>query len=852
MAFDANQFINQKKSGKSDSFDVNKFIKEKTAKKTSGFDVNQFIANKVNGKPMASGKLGESNDLYSLAVQSGYQNDADRIIGQKGEETKKIFSGGFISDTFDVLNALSYGVVGTLKGKGFIEGIKTRQSFTDQDSLGSKGIPGLIAGIALDIAVDPLTYIAPATILKKIPGLSKGLNLAKKAVFGEMATKAIQGTNKTFQTIEGGTETGKYLARKLKWMFGADPVFKETWQRSETARIKSIQNVMDMNKGIVNLSKEKSKQLLVKGADGRYQLNSLENLAKILNPEEFKGVQEAITNLDKLGAEAVQLGRLSKETWEKNRWQYLKSLYSTYEVPEKGKGFFGALKNKVSPIKARVKDLTPEQMKELGQIDNPAYLLAKSQIDLLVGNENTKLFNELADKFASDTWVEGMAKKALPDSVGYGAAKGKYVPEFISDYLTDIQRAKTPAERLANQVVGGFKYGKVILNPATHARNVMSNMVLNWWKLGIGPWRADIYAKALKPSSKIMNELKTVGYNLDTFAANELPELLTGGGNKAVGKLKGVAKKLADLYQGEENFAKRAAYIFGREKGLGIEEAWKAAESATFNYAQVTPLVRRLRESIFGFPFITFTVKATPTAVETMLKNPKRVSVFGKIKETLEPEDEETKRERASEPQWIKDGFYIKLPMKDKFGRSAYFDLTYIIPFGDLASGNFVERSVSRETGLPEGVPSALAGKSPVFQLIKELTSNQDFYGDKIFQDGDTTDKQLGDVFRHVVKTYSPPVVADQLPGGHIQAGKLRGTRRQKGVLKSLGVNTDNAEQQRTVMEELLRNVGAKVQPIDADLQETYMESEKKKALTTLLREKGVVADFTIPYVPKE
>jgi len=41
----------------------------------------------------------------------------------------------------------------------------------------------------------------------------------------------------------------------------------------------------------------------------------------------------------------------------------------------------------------------------------------------------------------------------------------------------------------------------------------------------------------------------------------------------------------------------------------------------------------------------------------------------------------------------LKMDFYIKLPMKDKQGRSAYFDLTYILPFGDLLAGNFFEKT---------------------------------------------------------------------------------------------------------------------------------------------------------------
>ena len=868
------EFIKDNKSNITNSNsgeDFVNFIKNKSSELSNTDNFSDFIKSSSTSFPTAtkksSGNYGTSQELYNLAVQSGLQKDADRILADKGEETNKIFSGGFISDIMDALNVLQYGVAGTLQGKGFVQGIKQRASFTDQDQLGKHGIPGMIGGIALDIATDPLTYIAPWTIAKKIPGVANGAKALKSAVIGEEIIRsaktgekitdiasAVARGEKTFETLEGGTEIGKYFSRKLKYMFGADPIYKATHEASEVSKVRGVQNIMEMNKAIVNVPKERWGDILTKGADGREMLRPLKEMEKLLSPEEFASVKTAIENLDKLGKEAVDLGWLSKETWEANRWQYIKNAYSEYELGGKSNGVFGYIKDKVVQGKARKAGLTIEKMKELGQIENPAYLLAKSQIDLLVNNENIKLFNNIADNFSNTNWVEGMAKKVLPNTPSYGKLAGKYVPEFIYDNLTEIGRTKTAGEKVVNKVVGGFKYGKVILNPATHARNVMSNMVLNWWKLGVNPiTNAGDYAEAAKEiakgAGKWIDEAKTVGYNLDTFAANELKNILTGeSGSKIVNEVKGLGDKIANMYQSEENFAKLTAFINKRKAGLGIEDAWKAAESATFNYSQVTPFIRRLRESAFGFPFITFTVKATPLAIETALKHPGRISAFGKIKQGIENQSDikTTARERASEPAWIRDGFYIKLPIKDKYGRSAYFDLTYIIPFGDLMSGNFTEGQVSRETGLKEGVVPSLARKSPFFNLVKELTSNQDFYGDKIWQDGDTSEKQLGDVMRHLMKTYMPPLVADQIPGGHVQSGQLKGQRRQKGIIQTLGVNEENAEQQRSLMEELARQVGIKIQPIDVDIQETYMETEKRKALQTLLREAGIMSEFTI------
>jgi hypothetical protein len=168
------------------------------------------------------------------------------------------------------------------------------------------------------------------------------------------------------------------------------------------------------------------------------------------------------------------------------------------------------------------------------------------------------------------------------------------------------------------------------------------------------------------------------------------------------------------------------------------------------------------------------------------------------------------------------------------------------MPFGNLMSGNFFERQTNRDTGLPESVPSALLSQSPLLQFIKEISKNQDFYGDKIWNESDTTDKQVADLMRHISKTYLPPLVADQIPGGY----KSDGTRRQKGIVGALSPDA-KATQQRTLMEEMLRNIGAKVQPIDADIQQTYQDWNTRKALETLLREKGILKEFSTSYVPK-
>jgi len=802
--------------------------------------------------------VGTSDGLYQLAVSNGLQKQADDLLKrQQGEDTKKIFSGGFISDIFDVLNSAQYGVVGLIKGKGFLEGVKTRQSFADKDALGDLGLPGVVMGTILDIAVDPLTYIAPYTLAKKIPVIGKAVKGVEAGFFGkkvDVTIKTAEGIQKTYQGLEGGTKTGKYLASKFSWMFGADPVFRETFERSTKNIAVETQAVVDMVKPISKLSPETAAKILTKDKTGRFVRTPLEGLKGVLSGEEFKNVQTAYKKIDDLGQQAVDLGLLKQETYEANIGEYIKNAYTEYETSN-AKKIFGSSRVGIKGVKKRVEDLTPEMMAELGQIDNPAYLMFKSMLDLTRDVENAKMLRTVSEKFGTDVAQEGFSQ--IPSGQKWGELAGKHVPDHMKEYLTEIIE---PAKNTLNKkIVANFKFFKVIMNPATHARNVVSNKILNWWKLGMNPLDPRVIssdATAVKEIFKGGGEWTDLarphGYNVDTFASAELKSLLDSPEANLFGKTtkgwKTIQKKLGDMYQAEENTAKLSAFIFNMKKGLSSEEAWKAAESATFNYAQVTPFVRKLRESMFGMPFVTFTIKSTPVVLETALKNPARISAIGKIKNNIEKlaDIEETGRERANEPAWVKNGFYIKLPMKDKQGRSAYFDLTYILPFGDLLAGNIFERNQDLTTGLPEGQATALLKKSPFLQLVSELGKNKDFYGNSIWKNSDPSEKQLKDVMRHLTKTYVPPLIGDQIPGGYNEAGE----RQQRGVPGA--VQASNENQKRNLMEELMRNVGAKVQPMDADIQETYAEWNKRKALQNLLIENGVGSNFQRFYPNKE
>lgn len=812
--------------------------------------------NKLGLKPLRA-DTDTSSGLYNIAYHNGLRDEADDIMrSHTGESTKEIFSGGFITDIFDTLNSLQYGITGMLKGKGFAEGVKTRQSFSDKDALGDHGLPGVVVGILLDIAVDPLTYIAPSTILGKIPGVTKGAKAAKEIVFGKQVKRIIDDSGRVFHQQVGGTSAGKYMADKFAYMFGADPIFREAWEKSSKNIGVGSTNISNMVKQIGKFGDDVGEKLLSKDEIGRFKRVPIDELSRMLPAEQFKIVQKVWDDLDNLGKEAVDLGLLDAGKFEENFGTYIKGAFDEYEKAIK-KNPFNTKKVGIKGVKAR-KELTPEEFAkvaaEKGQIDNPAYLLFKSTFDLLKDVENAKLFKTIDSAFSSITKLDNF--KRLPDTARLGALKGKYIPEQMFDY---IQETIKPTDiNIGKKLIAAFKFNKVILNPATHIRNILSNRILNWWKLGVQPWNIKLDAQVMKAlkqgdSNKWIKEAKPLGYGANTFASQEIKHMLDDPQASLFGKGLGskwgnIKQSLANVYQQEENYAKLSGYIFQRQKGINPEEAWKAAESATFNYAQVTPFVRRMRTSLWGMPFITFGIKAAPVAVETALKKPGRISVIGKIKTAIENQSDikETDREKASEAPWIKDGFYIKLPIKDKEGRSAYFDMTYILPFGDLISGQILERQIGRETGLKESIPSSILSMNPVLNFLKEISRNQDFSGRRIWKESDSVEKQTSDLMRHASKTFLPPLVADQIPGGY----DSKGERVQSGFVKAGG--DKSGTQQRNLMQELLKVVGAKIQPIDVDIQESMQEWNRKKGLSTLLRDNNLVKEFSSTYIPKK
>lgn len=1038
--------------------------------------------------------------LYNVAEQVGLKQEADKMVQRSGGEQMKFGSGGFIMDAMDVLNTFSYGMVGVIKGKGFKEGVKNRETFTDDESLGKHGFLGKVAGFAADILVDPLTYVAPIKILSKIPGVASTAEAAKLKLLGEVETINVGGQE--FFRREGGFSPLTYAADKIVYGNAVDMKFLDGY-RSVVGRNEAlVEQGEDIMRVMSDIDTGTFKLTLKTDDTGRLFSREIGEIRQMadegkISAEDLAKVENMYNMRDSLMQKLIDLGALSKESADKHWGTYLKQSYDEYlestgGLSKKGVGM---------DVKGRKQNLTKETIEQLGQVDEAGvvwgttllkqikmvrdaelqrfiangyamgddalleykkaggkledlvqvpdakqYTMAGARADLTKQLKTTvnslkqvlkerrvalkdqkelvteirrmeKQLNKLKNATSKDIGeaISGMRHILREPSLGLGPSKKKATSkaqkmlesdlvqwlnkggkkarlaretvtssdlwkeyrktpeglalersfedprmmyqwkspeEFLeairypdraivqkearselvsmSDEAQDaaIKRAEAnarkfgeieqirnvlkdtnlklvddavnrledsyadllferseilkalehnkmgslagkwvskpvwdmvkgsfePTEEFGRGLMMKFKHAKVIWNPASHVRNMMSASIQNWWKLGIGPWKVGSYVDAfneLKNGGRALNEMKSMGFSERSGYIAELIDNYLGN-KKLIGKavnkqmnpstarryFKHIDRFFMNSYAHVDNVAKVAAYKHGLKKGMSKEDAYKAAVSATFNYSEVTPFVHRMRQSMFGVPFITFALKATPLTLETIAKNPGRISVFGKARNALfQAAGIEAEQEAEALPDYMRDDMFVmRLPWKDGEGRSMYFDLSYIIPFGALIDGTYLKDPLSA---------------NPVLQTVRELSRNETFSGSKIFRETDDIEKVIADITLHVGKLAAPPAVTDFMSDGYSSDGTRRPPR--MGGDKWSKTNTnDLGPNERSFYQEAFRMVGFGALPYNITSRESSLAYTQKESLTKLLTERGVITPFETSYLPAD
>lgn len=587
---------------------------------------------------------------------------------------------------------------------------------------------------------------------------------------------------------------------------------------------------------------------------GEYIRGEIQDLSK----GELGLANEAKRALYDLGKQAVDLGMLSEKTFFKNAGRYMPRLYTSKEYQSLLTRYNLTKPNRLdlSRFKKR-KDIPKEIREKMGEILTPGYPVAKGIMQLTHDIEMARFFNGIATnkewaivkqaKISAKTGkpigykrttydpltgkpIEhyGIKKeftepipegwKQLPSNKKLGSLSESYVhPEIHADLQQMIHVMETP-EKVWRKALGAWKFGKVIVSPKTHVRNLMSNSILAHLG-GLPMYEQPIYltkgAKAMINKGELWKAAKEEGLLRHTFTNAELMSLFNQvegkiGGIKAASipealgvigqgwvKTKAGLGKAAKLYEAEEQWFKMAKFIHNIErKGMKIPEAAKDAEKWLFNYAKVTKFQEKYRTKWYGAPFCTFTFKALPRIAEAMVKTPWRFAlpmsmIYGleraaqrKIGDTAE----EIKAKKELRPEWQKGKMlgmpnFARVPIVDEYGREYYLNLTYILPWGDIA-----------EAGKFGPIPGGVMPFSQPFvkEPVSQIMNWDPFWKQEIVKEKEIAGKtKLGKIkteaklrAQHVGQAMLPTPVMDVAKG----VSALRGKPDIKGRLRPPGI----------------------------------------------------------------
>jgi hypothetical protein len=274
-----------------------------------------------------------------------------------------------------------------------------------------------------------------------------------------------------------------------------------------------------------------------------------------------------------------------------------------------------------------------------------------SQRDIALG----RLYKDLAENYASKFPLEGYVQVPETKAEGtqtprYGKLEGLYVPKEVMDHLSANDEAMANGIlKLYRAGLSKWKEGKTVLNPVSHANNVISNLTMAHFA-GVSYWDAFKYGGAVKDfvtKSPMVKEAQDVGVFGGSFNNSELvksmPSELRAMANMTESRLARFGERIWDTlaftieakgtkygarpvmqwaYEGEDMFFRYLIYRDARGRGMSPEDARDYSQEYIFTYDDLPKGARAVRD--YGMPFFSYTYKVVPVLARTALVYPWR------------------------------------------------------------------------------------------------------------------------------------------------------------------------------------------------------------------------------------
>jgi hypothetical protein len=593
----------------------------------------------------------------------------------------------------------------------------------------------------------------------------------------------------TFEALRGSEEAEKLVKTYFK---SPQEIFQPAIERLGKTQIATFRRTQAMKAATTQLGMDIGKEMQPLGPVGRYEvLSGLRGY----NPSEFTS-PEARDIVLRYKGKLKEAGLLNPYAQE-YRTQVSKLLTKPLRSPEE---LFTTpettawLKTIEENLHGDLGRFKPREVQHaIGQaigdqsISEPMRILARDLYDLPA---TTAEAVAEASKSASRQYLKvklertpGLVRSADKAGGDYVEStwspfkgKGLYLPRDVELELRTLEDIPKLAHSVLNKwFMGPWKTAKVILRPATHIRNTISNVILNDWG-GLPFYRMDIYADALQQLRKGGKDWKEYSHltgSGGTFSVDDVLRLEEGlkyGANMfdaGLAWFDKVAAPARSIYNAEEQMAKLAKFIWNKGKGMASQEAAYDAMKWTFNYGEVTRATAVIRGNVA--PFFTWQSKVLPLMAETAVRHPIRFFKWLGFYEAMQNgalqqvglSEEEFKHLEKVFPDYVKKGQFLLMPYRDDKGQLNMLNLTYMIPgWGDLSQWQ-------------EDPVKTLVG-NPLVTTASTLLSKRKYSGAPLYYDWEAPETKAAKTFSYVWQQMMPawapglePLGADQpIQGG--------------------------------------------------------------------------------------
>ena len=532
------------------------------------------------------------------------------------------------------------------------------------------------------------------------------------------------------------------------------------------------------------------------------------------------------------------------------------------------------------------RDYTRDERDDMGEIRDAMFRFVmgynKSQRDLALG----RLYENLATSYASRVEKPGYVKvpsTTIEDTANvrrYGKLGGKWVPKEVMDQLSTFDTSmQNDLLKMYLKGLSMWKEGKTVLNPVSHANNVLSNLTMAHFA-GVSYWDAGKYAGAVRDLVKgdpMVDEAKEAGLFGGTFNRSELmdqlPEQLKAMAQMSESKA-GLAadriwnamsfflrKPAGKAYEAEDLFFRYLIYRDARKRGVDVEDAVDWSQNFIFTYDDLPKGARLARD--FALPFFSYTYKVVPVLARTALEHPMRYAAPAAALYTVnalmyamaaslgggEDEDwwtvirryatdpefrnkarEMEKQERENLPPWMKGASAtlatpkaIRLGMDDVTNLPVFLDVSRVFPGGDLLDAN------ANAGGVPLLQP--ITPSNPVLNTVGAMIWNKDpFFGKDIVDKNDTSAEAAAKRGKWLWQQFAPAVAIGNYHWD--RALNVIANVTGQDILGYTGTGKDGLPVQPGFA--AMQTMGIKARPIDLELSEQINKAQQEKLIRDL------------------